>query len=192
MYGSKLAISRIDAEMVRQRAEKGNIGGALHPLAKAPQFDLEIEDGNVIEMGNVKIRCVLTPGHTKGVLSLFFDVTYEGKAYTAGLFGGAGTNALKLTYICKYDSPEDCPQHMLNSIAKLRNEKVDIHLGNHPGNNNTLGKRQKQLKEGGNPFINEKSWGDFLDSLEERVHEIIAENNELNQQLDELFDGEQI
>ena len=31
--------------------------GELYPLSKLPVFDVEIEDGDVIEMGRVKIRC---------------------------------------------------------------------------------------------------------------------------------------
>jgi metallo-beta-lactamase class B len=183
MYGCKLAISRIDAELAR----RSNISGELHPLALVPTFDVEIEDGDTIELGNVKIRCVLTPGHTEGVLSLFFDITYQGKTYTAGLFGGAGINALTLPYIYKNGYPENLPQKMLKSIDIVRKESVDIHLGNHPGNNRTLEKREKQLKEGGNPFIDKSSWGDFLDSLEKKVHNIICENEKLDEEFNSLF-----
>ena len=187
MYGCKLAISRVDAEWARKRAVDGMIGGKFHPLAKLPQFDYEIEDGDVIEMGNVKILCVLTPGHTSGVITLFFDVTYDGKTYRAGLFGGAGVNALKLTYIYKNDYDEDNAQQMLNSIEKMRGEKVDIHLGNHPANNKTFEKREKQISEGGNPFIDENSWKTFLDDLEVKVNAIIAENEKLDKEIDELL-----
>jgi len=186
MYGSTLAISKIDAEFVRQRAKKGNIGGTNHPLAKAPAFDYEIEDGEIIEMGNFKIRCLLTPGHSPGVLSFFFDVTYDGKTYKAGLFGGAGTNALKLPYMCYFNTPLDCPEQMLKSIEKLRKETVNIHLGNHPGNNQTLEKRQRQIDEGGNPFIDNNSWENFLNSIEERTKSIISNNDKLIAEMEQL------
>jgi len=187
MYGTKLAISRVDAELVRRKYQDGNLGDQYYPLAKLPVFDYEIEDGEVIELGNAKIRCVLTPGHTLGVLSLFFDVTYEGNTYTAGLFGGAGVNAIKLTYICHNEAPEDCPQQMLRSIEKVYNEPVTVHLGNHPGNNHTLEKRERQLQKGGNPFIDENSWKDFLDLLKVKVEGIIADNEKLNREMDEIF-----
>ena len=185
MYGSKLVISKIDADLVRRT----DPSSTLYPLATAPTFDEEIEDGDIIELGSVKIRCVLSPGHTEGVLSLFFDVTYEGKSYTAGLFGGAGTNALSLPYMYK-NGYENLPEKMLKSIEMLRGEKVDIHLGNHPGNNDTIGKREKQLIEGGNPFIDEGSWGRFLDKLERKVHEVISENERLNAEYDAAYGKE--
>lgn len=178
MYGCKLIISRVDAELVR----RNNVSSQLFPLATAPTFDEEIEDGDIVEIGNVKIRSVLTPGHTEGVMSFFFDTTYRSNTYTAGLFGGAGTNTLTLPYILKNGYPEDLPLKMLESIELLRKEKVDIHLGNHPGNNRTLEKREKQLKDGGNPFIDESSWIEFLDSLESKVRTTILDNSKLDEE----------
>lgn len=188
MYGSKLAISRVDAEMVRKKSEKGNIGGKYYPLAKAPEFDIEIEDGEIIEMGRVKIRCVLSPGHTEGVLSLFFDVTDEGKTYRAGLFGGVGINTLGLAAILTYGYPEDMPNRMLSTIEMLRSESVEIHLGNHPGDNRVLQKREQQLAEGGNPFIENESWGRLLDALVTRVNNVIENNEKLREELAALPD----
>ncbi len=186
MYGCKLAISRVDAEYTKRQAESGSFGGKLFPLAKVPEFDVLIEDGETIELGNVKIKCILTPGHTEGVLSLFFDVTYEGKTYKAGLFGGAGTNSIKLFAIYKNGYPENAPEQMLDSIALLKGIDVDIHLGNHPGNNKTLDKRKRQLEEGGNPFIDKTSWGSFLEKLEKEVHKTIEDNEKLKAELDAL------
>lgn len=174
MYGTKAAISRIDAEKLRD--PKPHVDTLLYPLAVTPKFDLELEDGDIFELGWLKMRCVLTPGHTEGVLSFFFDVTYEGKTYTVGAFGGAGVNAISLPYICHYNSPSDSPQIMLDSLEMLKAEKVDIQLGNHPYNNHTLEKREKQLSEGGNPFIAPNDWQEFLCDMKKKVEHSIAKN----------------
>lgn len=187
MYGAKLAISKADAEAVRSKPHISHIS-SRYPLANMPVFDHEIEDGEVIELGNTKIRCVLTPGHTVGVLTLFFNVTYQGKTYLAGLFGGAGTNAIKLTNMCYNDAPADSPQQMLRSIDLIYSEPVTVHLGNHPGNNRTLQKREQQLREGGNPFIDETSWHTFLDSLKKNVEKVISDNEKLSKELDAICD----
>lgn len=179
MYGTKLAISRADAEYLREKPHRALINKDLFPLAKVPEFDYEIEDGEIFELGNVKIKCVLTPGHTRGVLSLFFDVAYEGKTYLAGLFGGIGTNALTLPFT-RYDEEDvDRPRQILESIEKIKDEKVVVHLGNHPDNNNTLGKREKQIKEGGNPFIDPESWRNMLTGLKETALRIAKDNETL-------------
>jgi metallo-beta-lactamase class B len=183
MYGTKLAISKVDAQKLG-KCEKYEIGG--FPFAKIPSFDYEIEDGEIFKLGSKKIRCVLTPGHTEGVLSLFFDVSYDGNTYLAGLFGGAGVNAISLPAMYCNNSPMDSPQIMLSSIEKVWNEPVTIHLGNHPDNNDTLEKRERQLKEGGNPFIDSCSWHNFLSSLRKKVENKIEENEELEKEMKNL------
>ena len=183
MYGAKLAISRVDAESVREKPHRAHVNNTSFPYAKLPEFDYEIEDGEIFELGNVKIRCVLTPGHTQGVLTLFFNVTYNGNTYLAGLYGGAGVNALTLPYICYNEEPEECPQQMLQSIQKIWDEEVVIHLGNHPGNNRTLEKRKQQIEEGGNPFIDASSWHAFLSELKNKVEKIIIKNEALKQEM---------
>lgn len=186
MFGTKLALSKADADAIRERPERAHISPKSYPYAKMPVFDRELEDGEIFELGNVKIRCVLTPGHTQGVLSFFFDVTDNGKTYLAGMFGGAGVNALTLPYICYNQDPENCPQQMLESIDKIWNENVVVHLGNHPYNSRTLQKREQQLKEGGNPFIAPESWHNFLTELKESVEEKIKENDALKLEMQNL------
>lgn len=183
MYGTKLAISRVDAEAIREKEKRAHVDNTSFPYAKTPEFDYEIEDGEIFELGNVKIRCVLTPGHTQGVLSLFFNVTDNGNTYLAGLYGGAGVNALTLPYICYNEDPEDCPQQMLDSIKMLWDEPVVVHLGNHPYNNRTLEKRKRQIEEGGNPFISPNSWHDFLNELKDKTEKIIKDNEALKQEM---------
>ncbi|MBQ4517670.1 MAG: MBL fold metallo-hydrolase [Clostridia bacterium] len=183
MYGTKLAISKVDAESLRKYPHRSAIDTSEYPFAKTPEFDYEIEDGEIFELGNIKIRCVLTPGHTDGVLSFFFDVTYEGKTYLAGMLGGAGVNALTLPYVYYNERTEDPAHQMLGSIEKIWNEPVVVHLGNHPGNNKTLQKREKKLAEGGNPFIAPDSWQSFLTELRAKAEKIIIDNKKLDEEV---------
>ena len=188
MYGTKLAISRADAESLREYPHRAGVDSEVLPYAKIPEFDYEIEDGEIFELGNVKIRCVLTPGHTEGVLSLFFDVTDNGKTCLAGMFGGAGISALRLSSVCYNQRSENCAQQMLDSIDKVWDEPVVVHIGNHPYNSWTFEKRAKQLSEGGNPFVAPDSWQKFLGELKGRINDIIKENEEMKKELDKLED----
>ena len=76
------------------------------------------------------------------------------------------------------DLPLDMPQRMLDSLDRLEKEPVTIHLGNHPSNNKVLQKRQRQLEEGGNPFVDAASWKDFLAEMRENTQKIIINNQE--------------
>lgn len=185
MFGTKLAISRVDAENLKDTS-RAHIDKNSFPYAKVPEFDYEIEDGEIFKLGNVKIRCILTPGHTDGVLSFFFEVTESGEKHLAGMFGGAGINAIKLPYLCCTNS-KDAPQKMLASIDNIINEPVTVHLGNHPGNNDTLSKREKQLNEGGNPFADANSWRNFLNGLKEKIKNVINDNEALEKEISEMI-----
>ena len=174
LYGTKVALSAADAESMREKPFRA-VGSSNATLAM-PVIDHELQDGEIFSFGGKNIRCVLTPGHTLGTMSFFFDVTYEGKTYLAGTFGGAGVSAMRLHSMLHYELPLDMPQRMLSSLDKIKDEPVEIHLGNHPYNNNTLKRREKQLLEGGNPFIKATSWGNFIANQRQKTQKIIDEN----------------
>lgn len=68
----------------------------------------------------------------------------------------------------EYHLPETKCQKMKETIQKLKGEKVDIVLGNHPNQNCTISKRKFMIENPGrNPFINPYAWQMFLDALEE-------------------------
>lgn len=177
LYGTKVAISAADAEYLRGRVSCGK----QSPL-KTPVIDRELQDGEIFSFGGKEIRCVVTPGHTLGVLTFFMDVTDEGKTYRAGLLGGVGHDQVRLPYLLCVGLPLDMPQRMLASLDRMEKETVEIHLGNHPANNHTLEKREQQLREGGNPFIDPESWPSFLRETRAKFEQVIVENEELAKQ----------
>ena len=178
LYGTKVAISAADAKSMREMPRRA-IGSSNESYQLLPVIDRELEDGEIFEFGGKKIRCVLTPGHTLGTMSFFFDVTDNGKTYLAGEYGGAGVAALKLQYTLYYGLPNDMAQRMVASLDRVKDEPVAVHLGNHPYNSHTLEKRERQLKEGGNPFVDTNSWKEFVEDIRQKSVKIIAENAEL-------------
>ena len=131
-------------------------------------------DGVVVELGNTKIQCIATPGHTDGTMSFFFDVTDGKNTYRAGMFGGAGTNTMTNDFIEKNNLSYDCRDKFANSIEKLLKIHVDIPVGNHIAGNNTV-ENLKLLEENPhtNPFINPQQWIDFLNERKNRLKEVI-------------------
>ena len=80
LYGSKIFMSAVDTGLLRGRPER-----ALMHLGPAPYDDIcwpdeEISDGDHICLGNTDIRCVLTPGHTMGTMTFFFEAKDSGAA----------------------------------------------------------------------------------------------------------------
>lgn len=180
LYGTKLAISAADAAAMHERPDRTSNDFSHTPFLENPVYDRELEDNEIFEFGGVKIRCLLTPGHTLGTMSFFFDVTSGGKTYRAGLgAGGGGAVGLKLFYMLAMGVPLDMPQQMLQALDRCEEENVTLTLSGHPSGSRILEKRERQLLEGGNPFVDDgQNWKQRLEKAREHARQMIAENKE--------------
>ncbi len=166
--GARVYMSRVDTDLLREMPERALVHHSCVPGATIAWPDVLVDDGDHIRLGNTDITCVLSPGHTFGTLSFFFDVTDGETTYRAGYLGGAGFLTMYKAYCSWYHLPQTKCEAMGKTIEKLWDEPVDITLGNHPAQNNLLGKRQWWLEHPEkNPFINPQSWHCFLTALEE-------------------------
>lgn len=171
MCGAKIFVSKEDMPLVEKRIED--------KLMYEFTPDVLLEDGDVIELGNTKIECMLTPGHTDGTMSFFFDVTDGKNTYRAGMFGGAGINTLTYEYLTNNNMPFENRQKYFDSIEKLEKVYVDINVGNHVGGNDTVGNLKKlEDNPNENPFINPQQWLDFLQERRQKMLDIIEEEKE--------------
>ncbi|MBE7092317.1 MAG: MBL fold metallo-hydrolase [Clostridiales bacterium] len=132
------------------------------------QPDVLLNDGDIIKLGNTEIECVLTPGHTSGTMSFFFNVTYKNKTYLAGMHGGVGSNTMKKEFLEKYNLPFSCRTDFLQGLEKVKDKPVEIFLGNHTWNNKTE-EKLKTLSPDFNPFINKNEWKEFLNECKNKV-----------------------
>ncbi len=167
LSGALTCLGAPDADMFRKRPEMALIADSRYSYTELFTPDVELKDGDIIALGNTRIRAVSTPGHTKGVMTYIFEVTDGRETHTAGLYGGIGVNTLCRDFIGQHGNA-DYRDFYLESLAKVRDEPVDIALGNHTGQNKTREKHQQMCDhpEGKNPFINPKEWNEFLDFAE--------------------------
>ncbi|MGM9642811.1 MAG: MBL fold metallo-hydrolase [Eubacteriales bacterium] len=138
------------------------------------EADTVIKDGDTLRLGNTEIEFMETPGHTEGTISFFFETEENGKKYRVGMFGGAGANTMERG---KFDF-ENCREAYVNSIHRLRKEKVDVFIGNHVWNNNTEEFGEILRAGGENKFIDGTLWTSFLEFCLRRVEDIIAKEKE--------------
>jgi len=128
--------------------------------------DVLVDDGDVLTFGKTKIRCVFTPGHTDGVISLFVNIEEGDESIIAAMHGGIGTNSMTKDFLDEYGLSYDCRDTFRKGLHALKSEHVDLVMGNHPGQNDTEGKLQKVLNN--EPIVDPTEWQRFL---------IMAENN---------------
>ena len=97
-----------------------------------------------------------------GTLSIFFNTTYNGKEYRAGMFDGAGLNSMKEDYMKKYNIPSSLREDFIKTLDKMSRENVDVYLSNHIQDNYHYEKLQ-QISPNNNPFIDSITLSLFLE-----------------------------
>jgi metallo-beta-lactamase class B len=173
MTGAKIYLGEKDLKMVT-----GEEDSSLAELfdVKYTQFftpDVLLGDGDHVTLGNTDILCLSTPGHTDGTMSFFFDVTDGEACYRAGMFGGAGTNTLTDEFLSSHGLPLSERDKFFASVDRLKKERVEVFLGNHVGNNDTVGKLARVENGEANAFVAPDEWSAFLNEREARMNEII-------------------
>lgn len=166
MFGTELYIGEPDAKVFREKPWLSVIQDTHNDCDLLFTPDHEIKDGEVLAFGNIEMTFYLCPGHSDGVISLFFEADGPEGTKRFGYYGGFGFNTLQRDYLIEIGDPElKTRQIYLESLHKVRDQKVDIMLGNHCINNDTLGRRRKQIEnpDGPNPFVDDRQWGTYLD-----------------------------
>lgn len=165
MFGTRIYMGEPDAVMFRERPELSCIQDNPDVTMTLFEPDEVIREGDVLHFGNVTIDCKLVPGHAPGCVALFFDVTEDGVTKRAGYFGGFGLNTLQTDYLRDIgDSDFQARRDYIASLEKVRDERVELFLGNHTANNNLL-EKAALLKEGKgpNPFLDDTCWRAYMD-----------------------------
>jgi metallo-beta-lactamase class B len=174
LTGAKTAMGEADVPVTRDRRELS--WGKEYGIEFREVFDVDIPltDGQKLEQGNVTLECVGVPGHTPGSMSYFFEVEEDGKRLRVGNHGGPGLNTLTDAYMSEYGLPASCRDDYEKSLARLREEEVDIFIGIHPNQNDTFGK-YAGFDEGKNRFIDKAAWPAFLDALDRNAKEMFGD-----------------
>ncbi len=175
LSGAEIAMGAPDVETVEQ-GTKYTCAEALYGMDNFEAFsvDRQLRHGDVIDCGDTQIQCHLTPGHTPGVITYTLEVEVDGERMLAGMFGGPGMWTLTDQYREDQGYPEN-REDFGRSLEYLRGLPVQMWLGAHPGQNDTLGKYERLAGgESPSPFVDADGWlawvekmqRDFADLLE--------------------------
>lgn len=177
MFGTQILMGEPDARMFQEAPwvsliqESGDLADSVFPI------DEVIREGDVKTFGKITMEFKLVPGHTAGCIACFFDVSDGTQTVRAGYYGGFGFNTLTKENLREMGDPTYLTRQVyLNSLAKVRKEKVELFLGNHCINNDTWGRREKQLANPKvNPFIDSQAWGNYLDEKRDALLAFMAD-----------------
>ncbi|MCD8330770.1 MAG: MBL fold metallo-hydrolase [Lachnospiraceae bacterium] len=182
---AKTFMGRVDTEDMLANPERTKrLDAGLGPYNEPFMPDVQLEDGDVIELGNVKMRCVLTPGHTVGVMSHFWDMEVNGKTIHVGIYGGAGYGSLSTEGLKKFGQPLTMQKVFTESIEKVWDEPVDLMLGNHPFHSDEYQKNMRRAQGEENPFVDPTEWHRFLTELRTGFEDFL---NYSHEEMEEFF-----
>lgn len=99
----------------------------------AAAHDMDIGDGQKLELGSTTLTFYSTPGHTDGTMSFIFKTTYHGRPHTIGFFGGMGSP--------RTEENRDKIIHSYERWIKLAGDAgVDTLIANHQGEDHAVEK----------------------------------------------------
>lgn len=145
-------------------------------LAYAPvKVDRVVKDGEEISLGGVKMKAVITPGHTRGCTTWTLDVPHNGKNYSAVFVCSASIPGYKLVGNEKY--PNIVGDYE-TTFVKLKSLKPDVFLGAHGVFFDLLGKAEKlRAASNPNPFIDPAGYEKYVAEAEKTFRERLAQEN---------------
>ena len=128
------------------------------PCRTMPSMDCDLEKEPEFSVGDLQIRSILTPGHTPGAMSWFFEIREGEECYKAALHGGMGINTLSREFLDKYQLPYTLRDDFLRSMKLLSKESVDVFLGNHMQHNHTEEKAERVKSGDRLAFVDPDEW----------------------------------
>ena len=180
MSGAKIAIGLQDEDYANGRRDL-TYAAEMGMVYDTPfQPDILLRDGDVLELGETRIRCFHTPGHTEGTMSYLFNVSDGDRTWTAGTHGGIGINTMSRQFLEAHGLPLALRDMFRAGLQRMRAEHVDIFLPNHQDQWDTLGRYRRMLAGEKDVFIDETSWTGYLDMAEARLNSLLeGEANEI-------------
>ena len=133
--------------------------------------DAFYSDDCPVKLGDISVRTMLTPGHTIGCTSFFWEEKnpVNGKIYQIAMHGGVGANTMNDEYYAqsKYLTPY-LRRKFFDDAEKLKAIHVDIALPSHP-NQILITDRAGTYTDESQPYLDDTVWADFID---ERVRQV--------------------
>ncbi len=145
---------------------------AFEEIDYIPIIPDKVYDGCPIKVGNKVFRTALTPGHTPGTTSFFFETDdSDFGRLTVGLCGGLGLNTLRSQYMNWYRVEPSQREKYLTSMKWLNEQRIDVTLISHNGivdlaADNASGR-------GKEAFVGKDRWQRLTGRYLERITELI-------------------
>ena len=171
LTGAKMVASEGDREAL-EKGDHDNFAWGDTKTYSPVKVDRTVKDGEELTLGGVKMKALITPGHTRGCTTWTIDVPDHGRTYSVVFVCSASIPGYKLvgnekypTIIADYET----------TFTKLKQLKPDVFLAAHGSFFDLLGKAEK-LRNGANPnpFIDPVGYAEYVASAEKTFRDQVA------------------
>lgn len=158
--GARLLASAADAELL-ERGGRDDFAFEDRAVFRPVTVDGIVEDEQIVELGGVRMRALMTPGHTMGGTSWVIDVEEEGRTYRVLFANSMSAPGYDLVDNERY--PEIMRDYR-RSFARLGAIDADVFLSTH-GSFFGLGRKIAMMGGAGsvNPFVDREASKQYVE-----------------------------
>ncbi len=175
--GAKMIASAADSPLLESGFDRSDID----PIFKVPgvAVDQIIEDGEVLELGNVQLKAEILPGHSPGCTSWSLQVEEAGETFDTLIFCSMTVSPLGLPK--DPDALENLVANYRSSFEKAKAWEPDIFLSNHEEFYDPEAKLEALRSGDPLAFVDQAEFPTFLARMEREFNASLeAHNDNLN------------
>jgi metallo-beta-lactamase class B len=171
--GAKVAMMREEVELFESGGKLDFHYGDYKAFAFEPaKVDTVFRDEDRIRLGDITIRALLTPGHTKGSTTYVMNVLDDGKTYTVAFPDGTTVNpGYRVARNPSYKGIEDNYRRTFRTLEAL---KPDVWLAPHNEFYGLDAKRARAAQDGGTAWVDPEGYRKWV-AAQKATFETVAE-----------------
>ncbi len=159
--GARIAMMREEVELFQSGGKADFHYGDYKSFAFEPaKVDTVFRDDDEIKLGDITIKALLTPGHTKGSTTYVMKIVAEGKKYTVVFPDGTSVNpGYRVAKNPSYKGIADDYRRTFRTLEKL---KPDVWLAAHTNVFDYDAKLAKAAKVGAQAWVDPEGYQKFV------------------------------
>lgn len=171
--GAKIAMMREEVELFESGGKSDFHYGDYKDFAfDAVKVDTVFRDEDEIKLGDITIKALLTPGHTKGSTTYVTTVVVDGKTYTVAFPDGTSINpGYRFGRNPSYKEIEDNFRRTFRTLERL---KPEVWLNCHTDTFEFDVKLVKSAKEGAAAWIAPEGYKKYVAAQKEKFENIVG------------------
>ena len=173
LSGAQVALMSPDDELVKSGGKTDFLFAADERFRFEPvTADRVLKDGDVVELGGVRLTARLTPGHTRGTTSWLTTVEDSGQSYSVVFPGSTSVNPG--TRLVQNPSYAGIANDYRRSFRLLESLKPDIFLGAHASVFDMDAKRPRAASEGARAWVDPEGYARYVAKSRETFEGLVA------------------